>query len=111
MPTSSRLCSWCKQQPICAWAGREARANILNNSFNEVFGALVTSALFMGIYVAVYQNARLVDVPYLWWGWVLAFLLNDLAYYTDHRIAHRTGFFWAIHVPPQNPRIHQKVEG
>jgi sterol desaturase/sphingolipid hydroxylase (fatty acid hydroxylase superfamily) len=25
------------------------------------------------------------------------FLLNDLAYYVDHRIAHRTGFFWAIH--------------
>jgi sterol desaturase/sphingolipid hydroxylase (fatty acid hydroxylase superfamily) len=86
------------------WNDREARANILNNSFNEIFGALVTGALFMGIYVAVYQNVRLFDVPYLWWGWVLAFLLNDLAYYTDHRIAHRTGFFWAIHVPHHSSR-------
>jgi sterol desaturase/sphingolipid hydroxylase (fatty acid hydroxylase superfamily) len=86
------------------WNDREARANILNNSFNEIFGALVTGALFMGIYVAVYQSARLFDVPFLWWGWVLAFLLNDLAYYTDHRIAHRTGFFWAIHVPHHSSR-------
>ena len=30
-------------------------------------------------------------------GWVAAFLLYDLAWYTDHRIGHRVGFFWAMH--------------
>lgn len=81
------------------WNEREARANMLNQLFNEVVGALLTGALFMGIYVFVYENARLFDIGFGWWAWELAFLLNDLAYYTDHRIAHRTGFFWALHIP------------
>jgi sterol desaturase/sphingolipid hydroxylase (fatty acid hydroxylase superfamily) len=81
------------------WNEREARANLLNQLLNEAVGALLTGTLFMGIYVLVYEQARLFDIPFIWWGWVLAFLLNDLAYYVDHRIAHRTGFFWAFHIP------------
>ena len=43
-------------------------------------------------------------MPFVWWGWLLAFLLNDLAYYTDHRIAHRVGFLWAIHTAHHSSR-------
>jgi sterol desaturase/sphingolipid hydroxylase (fatty acid hydroxylase superfamily) len=86
------------------WNEREARANVLNQLFNEVVGALLTGALFMGIYVFVYESARLFNIGFVWWAWVLAFLLNDLAYYTDHRIAHRTGFFWALHIPHHSSR-------
>jgi sterol desaturase/sphingolipid hydroxylase (fatty acid hydroxylase superfamily) len=81
------------------WDEREARANVINQLFNEAVGALLTGALFMGIYVAVFENARFFEAPFVWWAWALTFLLNDLAYYTDHRIAHRTGFFWALHIP------------
>jgi sterol desaturase/sphingolipid hydroxylase (fatty acid hydroxylase superfamily) len=84
--------------------GREARANVINQLFNEAVGALLTGALFMGIYVLVYENLRIFEIGYVWWAWVLAFLLNDLAYYTDHRIAHRTGFFWALHIPHHSSR-------
>jgi sterol desaturase/sphingolipid hydroxylase (fatty acid hydroxylase superfamily) len=86
------------------WNEREARANVINQLVNEAVGALLTGALFMGIYVAIYSNVRLLDIPFLWWGWMLAFLLNDLAYYVDHRIAHRTGFFWAFHIPHHSSR-------
>ncbi len=79
------------------WNEADAWANVRNALFNQVFGALVTGALFIGIYSWLYEHARLFEIPFLWWGWVLGFLLNDLAYYTDHRISHRTGFFWAIH--------------
>lgn len=30
-------------------------------------------------------------------GWVLAFVLYDLAWYIDHRIGHRVSLFWAMH--------------
>jgi sterol desaturase/sphingolipid hydroxylase (fatty acid hydroxylase superfamily) len=86
------------------WNEKEARANVFNQLFNEAVGALLTGTLFVGIYVFVYQQARLFEVPSVWWGWVLAFVLNDLAYYTDHRIAHRTGFFWAFHIPHHSSR-------
>lgn len=79
------------------WNERDARANILNSTITAIAGAFIGGPLFVGTYILVYEHVRLFDIPPIWWGWVAAFLLNDLAYYVDHRIAHRTGFFWAIH--------------
>lgn len=86
------------------WNERDAMANVLNSSFKAVFEALVSGGLFIGAYVLLYEHMRLAVVPFLWWGWILAFFLNDLAYYVDHRLAHRTGLFWAIHVPHHSSR-------
>jgi sterol desaturase/sphingolipid hydroxylase (fatty acid hydroxylase superfamily) len=41
---------------------------------------------------------RLLDIGYAWYWFVLAFLLDDLAYYGFHRSAHRVRWFWASHV-------------
>lgn len=79
------------------WAGRESIANMLNWLVLAVFEGAIGAALFVGIYLWVFDH-RLFTIPGAWWGWLLAFLLNDLAYYTSHRIEHRTGFFWAIHM-------------
>ena len=40
-------------------------------------------------------------------GWFLAFLLYDLAWYTDHRIGHRVGFFWAMHQVHHSSPYHR----
>lgn len=81
------------------WDERDAWANVRNALFRDGIGLFFTGGLFISCYLLIYEHARLFAVPFVWWGWVMAFLLNDLAYYTDHRIAHRTGFFWAIHTP------------
>jgi sterol desaturase/sphingolipid hydroxylase (fatty acid hydroxylase superfamily) len=86
------------------WNERDAWAHIRSALVKEAGGALLTGTLFIGIYWTVYQHARLFDIPFLWWGWLLGFLLNDLAIYIDHRIAHRTGFFWAIHTTHHSSR-------
>ncbi|MGJ3646951.1 sterol desaturase family protein [Sphingomonas sp. GlSt437] len=78
------------------WAERESRANMINWLLLAFFEGAVGAALFVGIYLWVYEH-RLFTIPMVWWGWALAFLLNDLAYYSSHRMEHRTGFFWAIH--------------
>jgi sterol desaturase/sphingolipid hydroxylase (fatty acid hydroxylase superfamily) len=78
------------------WNEGDARANVINNSVSAIGDSFLGGPLFVATYFLFYEF-RLFDIPYLWWGWVAAFLLNDLAYYVDHRIAHRTGFFWAIH--------------
>lgn len=78
------------------WDERDAWANVGNALFTLAVEAFVFGALFVGVYLWVYEH-RLVEIPFAWWGWVLAFLLNDLAYYTDHRMAHRIGFLWAVH--------------
>jgi sterol desaturase/sphingolipid hydroxylase (fatty acid hydroxylase superfamily) len=79
------------------WNEKDAWANVRSALFKEAVGALLTGALFITVYVFLYEHFRLWTIPFAWWGWVLGFLLNDLAYYSDHRLAHRTGFFWAIH--------------
>lgn len=79
------------------WNEADARANLLNGIVSATVDALIGAVLFVTVYLFLFQYARLFTIPLAWWGWVLAFLLNDLAYYVDHRIAHRTGLFWAVH--------------
>jgi sterol desaturase/sphingolipid hydroxylase (fatty acid hydroxylase superfamily) len=86
------------------WHDRDALANVISGIFRAVVGALLTGALFMAIYMPIYNNLRIFDIPFTWWGWVAVFLLNDLAYYADHRLSHRSGFLWAIHTTHHSSR-------
>lgn len=79
------------------WDERDAIAGVRAALANTAIQIVLTGGLFLAVYTPIYTYLRVFDVPFVWWGWVLAFLLNDLAYYTDHRIAHRVGFLWAIH--------------
>ena len=79
------------------WDSGEAWANLRAALVNTAIQIVLTGGLFLAVYWPIYANFRLATIPFVWWGWLLAFLLNDLAYYTDHRIAHRVGFLWAIH--------------
>ena len=79
------------------WNERDARANLWNGILTAVVSTIVGGAIFVTIYQGLYENFRLFTVPLALGGWVAAFLLTDLAYYVDHRISHRVGFFWAIH--------------
>ena len=79
------------------WNSGVAWANLRAALVNTAVQIVLTGGLFLAVYWPIYDHLRLATLPFVWWGWVLAFLLNDLAYYTDHRIAHRVGFLWAIH--------------
>ena len=58
------------------WHEREALANILNSTLTAIVEAFAGGAIFIGIYLLLYEHARLFEIPFLWWGWALAFLLN-----------------------------------
>ncbi len=64
----------------------------------QQLGTFIRKGLLVGIYVAVYENLRIAEVPYTWWGWTLAFLAVDFAYYWFHRLSHEINFMWAAHV-------------
>jgi sterol desaturase/sphingolipid hydroxylase (fatty acid hydroxylase superfamily) len=71
------------------------------NSLLFGFGSTIAGALFGGVMVGVAYWAysfRPVTVPWAWWAFPLAFVLDDLAYYAFHRAAHRVRWFWAAHV-------------
>jgi len=65
------------------------------------FGSTIASVLAGGMVFALatwLHQFRLFDISYAWYWFVLAFVLDDLAYYVFHRSAHRVRWFWASHV-------------
>ena len=65
------------------------------------FGNMVAGVVFGGLigawFIFVYQF-RFFDIPFAWWAWIIAFVLDDFVYYWSHRWAHTVRWFWADHV-------------
>jgi sterol desaturase/sphingolipid hydroxylase (fatty acid hydroxylase superfamily) len=71
------------------------------NSLLFGFGSSVAGVVFGAMIIGVANWAygfRLFTIPWSWWVWPLAFVLDDFAYYVFHRSAHRVRWFWASHV-------------
>jgi len=64
---------------------------------------LLTKGLLFGVLLWVWQF-RLFTVPLnTWWGLLLLFLAEELTYYWEHRINHRSRWFWASHAVHHSP--------
>ncbi len=81
---------------VGAYEWRDTGASLALGLGSTVSGALVAAPV-AAIATFVHQF-RLFDIPFAWWAFLLAFLLDDLAYYVFHRSAHRVRWFWASHV-------------
>ena len=64
----------------------------------NVFLGLISKIIVIAVFTYTWEYFRLFTIPFAWWSWILIFFLEDLAYYWNHRFAHRTRFFWASHV-------------
>ncbi len=87
---------WAKSRAPEKYEPRDTLTSLLMG-----FGSTVAGILFGGIAAAIAlktYNLRLATVPWTWWAWIACFVLDDLAYYTFHRAAHRIRWFWASHV-------------
>jgi sterol desaturase/sphingolipid hydroxylase (fatty acid hydroxylase superfamily) len=79
------------------WNDADAWCSVGLNLMNSFLGIAVNFVLPLALYVVVWENFRLFD------GWpiipamVVAFIIHDLAYYAEHRMAHRVGILWAFH--------------
>ncbi len=60
--------------------------------------SLFLTASFYGLFVAVYENFALFQIPNHWAVWVLVLLVTDLIWYWYHRLSHEINLFWAAHV-------------
>jgi len=76
---------------------RDALCSVGLNLISSVLNLIFAGILPFAAYVFLYDNARLFTLNSLWMAIPLAFLINELAYYAEHRISHRVGIFWAFH--------------
>ncbi len=85
-----------RRRGIGRYDWRDAGASLTLGLGSTLAGALTGAAVF-ALALRVWQF-RLFDIGWHWWAFLLAFLLDDLAYYAFHRSAHRVRWFWASHV-------------
>ncbi len=75
----------------------DAITNISTGTLQQVSGAFF-SVVKVGIYAAVYKYFALFEIPNGWFSFIALFILYDLAYYWEHRMAHIVSLFWGGHV-------------
>ena len=63
----------------------------------STIAGLLSGGLVFALASWVHQF-RLFEIGWAWYWFVIAFVLDDLAYYVFHRSAHRVRWFWASHV-------------
>ncbi len=79
------------------YEGKDTMTSMLMGLGSTVAGAL-SAAFFIGTSYWVWQNFGIFDIGTALWVFVLAFVLDDLAYYWIHRMGHRMRWMWAAHV-------------
>ncbi len=77
--------------------GKDAFTSLLMGLGSTVSGAITVSITFVVSYW-VWENFRIFDMGSSWPVFVLALVLDDLAYYWIHRFGHRMRWMWAAHV-------------
>ncbi len=75
---------------------QDTLANIVVSVGSIFFWGTLGWMYFGGVLYAYHH--RLFQIPFAWWSFALAFVLEDCRYYWWHRISHRSRWFWASHV-------------
>lgn len=76
---------------------RDAGCNLALNFLNSALKIALNIIIPFVAYVFVYENFRLTTISNIALAAGLAFLVNELAYYWEHRLSHRVGLLWAFH--------------
>lgn len=79
------------------WDHADAAVNLLITFITLILNVLIGHLLPLAVMIWLHTNLALWSLDGGLEGWLIAFLLYDLAWYVDHRIGHRVGLFWAMH--------------
>jgi len=75
----------------------DAITNISTGTLQQTTGVFF-SVIKIGIYAAIYDSIALYHLPNNTWTFIALFILYDIAYYWEHRLAHTVNLFWGGHV-------------
>ncbi|KLI64842.1 sterol desaturase family protein [Aurantiacibacter marinus] len=87
---------WARRRQPRAYESRDTATSLAIGLGSTVAGGLTAAAVLAMLVWA--HSATPLSIGWAWWAWPLCFVLDDLAYYTFHRSAHRVRWFWASHV-------------
>ena len=76
---------------------QDSFSNLATGLLARAIRMLIDFFIAFTLYIWVFENIKLFDFSLSVWGFLVGFILHDLAWYTMHRIKHRVGVFWAMH--------------
>jgi len=79
------------------WNDRDGAANIAITVAYLVGDVAIGWLLPVAALGWLYDHGRVLTLGFGATGWLAAFLLYDLTWYVDHRLAHRVSALWAFH--------------
>jgi alkylglycerol monooxygenase len=59
---------------------------------------LFLTASFYGVFVWIYTNYKLADIPNHWIVWIALLFATDFVWYWYHRLGHEVNLLWAAHI-------------
>lgn len=75
---------------------KDSRANLLI-AWGFLINSLISKVYFYYLFTFIYQY-RLIEIPNIWWVWIILIFADDFTYYWYHRLHHEVRIFWASHV-------------
>ena len=75
----------------------DAITNISTGTLQQTTGVFF-EIIKIGIYAAIFEHFAFFDLANTIWTFIALFILYDLAYYWEHRLAHTVNLFWGGHV-------------
>jgi len=76
---------------------KDSLSNLATGLLARAIRMVIDFFIAFTLYVWVFENIKLFDFSQSMWGFLVGFILHDLAWYTQHRIKHRVGVFWSMH--------------
>lgn len=71
--------------------------NVYLTIINASLDLLLRGLFYIGVLVWCYQH-RFFTIENVFLYWFLLFILEDLAFYIEHRVEHYCRIFWAVHI-------------
>jgi sterol desaturase/sphingolipid hydroxylase (fatty acid hydroxylase superfamily) len=75
----------------------DALCSVGLNLLSSILSIAIGLVLPLAIYAQVWEHGRLIDGMPLLVALAVAFVVHELSYYWEHRLAHRIGLLWAFH--------------
>jgi sterol desaturase/sphingolipid hydroxylase (fatty acid hydroxylase superfamily) len=86
-----------EQRELVGYETKDTRTSLTMGAGSVLVNAFWHIVL-IAVWAAAYELTPLRMDAGDWWVWPLLFVLDDLAFYTYHRVGHEVRVFWASHV-------------
>lgn len=84
------------KQNMEVYKKEDTRANLLLSLVFLVI-VLFMKVFYYYVFTFIYQY-RIVEIPQIWWAWIILIFADDFTYYWYHRLHHKVRILWAAHV-------------